>query len=182
MVNNSLEGILDFNHEGIKETAWCFQDKNFINLVQVKYPLIGGTVYDSNNHNRKGKILSSETLRKGKWLSIEDEGFGLKDITRATVEWQDGIIEKKRYSKDLLELKWCYNGMHILENGDDLTIYHPKTKKEVWSGLIEFREPKPFQDYLDAVLVPSDSMNVKQETWLKYFLKNYPAKLNPVNQ
>ncbi|MEA3379234.1 MAG: hypothetical protein U9Q69_06415 [Nanoarchaeota archaeon] len=103
-------------------------------------------------------------------------------LTRVTVEWDDGTIEHKRLSNTLLEEKWEYGGLHILQNGDKLTIYHPEDNKKIWSGPINLREHDLFTEDAFGLWIHTDQIGIKRETWAEYFFEKYPAKLILANK
>ncbi len=103
-------------------------------------------------------------------------------LTRATVKWEDGVTEQKRLSNTLLVDSWDYKGLHILENGDKLTIYHPDNKKKVWSGAINLREYNLFTKHASGLWIHADQIGIKRDVWAEYFFKRYPAELIPANK
>ncbi len=100
-------------------------------------------------------------------------------LTRATVEWEDGVIEPKRLSNTLLATSWSYEGIHILQNGDYLTIYHPDNKKEVWSGIINLKQHDLFTEHASGMWIHADQIEIERDVWAEYFFKEYRARLIP---
>ncbi len=77
---------------------------------------------------------------------------------------------------------WSYAGLHILEDGDQLTIFSKENPAEiVWAGKISLIE----HDFFTQTVGPhkfwihADQNGVDRETWGKWFLENYPAELIP---
>lgn len=63
--------------------------------------------------------------------------------------------------------KWSHKGLHILEDGDHLTIYSKDNpQEEVWSGVISLRQCRPFTQ-----------KGINKRTWTKWFFRGLPAKL-----
>lgn len=111
-----------------------------------------------------------------------DRPYGVPQngLTRATVEWEDGVIEPKRLSNTLLVTSWSYGGFHILQNRDHLTIYHPDNNKEVWSGVINLKQHNLFTEDASGMWIHADQIGIKRDVWAEYFFKGYPAKLIPI--
>src|SRR3989344_2536974 len=64
--------------------------------------------------------------------------------------------------------KWSQDGLHIVESGDQLTIYSPDNLEEVvWTG--------------EVSLVGVESLNMDQQTWKRFFIEEYPSTLTPAN-
>ncbi len=101
-------------------------------------------------------------------------------LTRATVDWEADVIEQKRLSNTLLVDSWSYEGLHILQNGDQLTIYHPDNKKEVWSGLINLKQHGLFTEHASGFWIHADQKGIERDVWAEYFFKGYHARLIPV--
>ena len=106
-------------------------------------------------------------------------GVPQNGLVRATVEWEDGVIELKRLSNILLVNSWSYEGLHILQNDDQLTIYHPDNKKEVWSGIINLKQYDLFTEHASGLWIHVDQIGIKRDVWAEYFFKEYPAELVP---
>lgn len=106
-------------------------------------------------------------------------GVPQNGLTRATVEWEDGVIEQKRLSNTLLATSWRYEGLHILQNGDHLTIYHPDNNKEVWSGVINLKQHDLFTEHASGWWIHADQIGIERNVWAEYFFKEYRARLIP---
>jgi len=77
---------------------------------------------------------------------------------------------------------WSYEGLHILENGDHLTIYHPDEGKEVWSGVINLKQYPLFTEDASGLWIHEEQIGIGRDVWAEYFFQEYPAKLIPVNK
>jgi len=67
---------------------------------------------------------------------------------------------------------WDYEGLYILEDGDQLTVFAKENPSEiVWSGTIKFD--------IDINHVDSTQEGVNRKQWVEWFEKNYPAALIP---
>ena len=79
---------------------------------------------------------------------------------------------------------WSYEGLHILKDGDQLTIYHPKSKEQVWSGCINLRPLPHFTESAKdperdvEMWIKEDQIGVEREIWAGYF-GHYKAELMP---
>lgn len=100
-------------------------------------------------------------------------------LTRVTVKWDDDIVELKRLSNTLLVTSWSYEGLHILQNGDQLTIYHPDNNNEMWLGIINLKQHDLFTQHASGLWIHADQKGIDREVWAKYFFEKYPAKLVP---
>ncbi len=106
-------------------------------------------------------------------------GIPLDGLTKATVEWEDGKIEKARLSTTLLVTNWDYKGLHILDDGDKLSIYHPKTNEGVWSGTIELQHYPVFTEHAEGLWIHADQKGMDRLSWARFFFEEYPARLQP---
>ncbi|MEA3379196.1 MAG: hypothetical protein U9Q69_06215 [Nanoarchaeota archaeon] len=106
-------------------------------------------------------------------------GIPQKALTRATVKWDDNKVEQKRLSNTLLKVSWSYEGLHILQNGDQLTIYHPDNNKKIWSGPINLREHNLFTEDASGRWIHAVQIGIERDVWAEYFFKKYPARLMP---
>ena len=73
---------------------------------------------------------------------------------------------------------WDYEGLHIIQNGDKLTIYNPDNKKKVWSGVIKFKQDGVFKHIYERQSYAYQK-GIEKNVWANYFYKKYPAKLIP---
>lgn len=75
---------------------------------------------------------------------------------------------------------WSYNGLHILDNGDKLTIFCPNSpNKVIWSGTINLKQYPIFTETALDFWIHADQIGIERDTWLMYFFNNYPAELIP---
>lgn len=104
-------------------------------------------------------------------------GVPQNGLTRSTIKWEDGAIQRKRLSTSLLVTNWDYDGLHVLENGDRLTIYHPDSKEEVWNGEIKLKRHKAFTEHASGMWIHADQVGIERDIWAEYFFGEYNAKL-----
>lgn len=73
---------------------------------------------------------------------------------------------------------WSYEGLHVLKDGDELTIYSKKNKEKVlWEGEISLKQHNLFTEHTSRLWIHADQKGINRETWANYFFKEYPAKL-----
>ena len=98
-------------------------------------------------------VFHSETGTEGGFWAFQDERF----------------IEPTRYS---------YDGLHILVDGDKLTIYSKDSSKSVvWSGIISLIPYPAFTEDVEGLWIHSDQRGVKRKEWAKFFCDEFPAEL-----
>ena len=74
--------------------------------------------------------------------------------------------------------KWSYDGLHVLEDNDELTIYLKEDpNKIVWSGKIELIQHPLFTESVRGMWIHTDQKGVGREIWARWFIEEYPAKL-----
>ena len=102
----------------------------------------------------------SETGTEGGSWAFQDERF----ITPPTKSHPDE--------------QWSYDGLHVLKDGDELTIYDKKhPKKVVWQGTISLTPFTVFKDDAFGMWIHNDQIGIDRETWAKFFMNENPAKL-----
>lgn len=161
----TLEGKLFlFSETGTEGGHWAFQDSQYISWEIATYGLRDGLEVRDVHKNRIGKISDCEILPG-------------KALTRATIAWSDGTIESKRQSDTLLIEQWNYKGLHILKNGNYLTILHPTERTTVWDGIIDLKPNKIFTEHANGMWIHADQNGISREEWSEFFFKSYPALL-----
>lgn len=71
-----------------------------------------------------------------------------------------------------------YAGLHILKNGDQLTIYDTfDSSKIVWEGVIKLIEYPPYTESVFGCWIHSDQIGINREVWARWFIQEYPASL-----
>lgn len=104
-------------------------------------------------------------------------GLAFGDVTRNIVEWEDGVVEE-RFSPTLLKEAWSYEGLHVLEDGDELTIYDKEdTEKVVWQGTIALTPFSVFQDSAYGMWIHNDQIGQERDLWARWFMNENPARL-----
>lgn len=147
-----LEGVCHFHSEtGTEGGYWAFQDKNFIKPNTTRFSCTKCNRYWDKKKNPNGP----PRLENGKYCLSGEHDF-------------------KSISKE----NWSYEGLHILENGDKLTIFSLNSPKIIlWSGTISLREYPLFTHHVFGLWVHSNQNGVEREKWAKWFFKGNPAQL-----
>ena len=100
----------------------------------------------------------SETGTEGGYWAFQDEKFIFQD--------EHGRAD------------WSYEGLHILEDGDWLTIFDPDDPdRVVWTGTIALIQLGLFTHHAFGYWIHADQEGVDREVWAEWFLKEYPATL-----
>ncbi len=77
---------------------------------------------------------------------------------------------------------WSYKGLHLLEDGDYLTIYDKRDlHRMVWSGVIKLTQYASFTQEVFGCWIHADQDGVDRQTWGQWFLEEYPAILVPAH-
>ena len=155
-----------------------------------------------NNTSLEGKLfLYSETGTEGGYWAFQDSRFISSNTTRYSCKKCNLYWDKEKEpmpaapeptSKDSLpnccspddhhfkpvcEENWSYEGLHVLEDGDQLTIYHPNNNKKVWSGVIALKQHPMFTEDASGLWIHADQIGIDRKIWAEYFFKEYRAKL-----
>lgn len=78
---------------------------------------------------------------------------------------------------------WSYKGLHILKDGDRLTIFHPEKKNKIlWSGVIRLKKYPMLYKTAYGFWISSEQTGTPPEKWVKWFFREYPAKLIPAKK
>lgn len=76
------------------------------------------------------------------------------------------------------DLSWLNEGLHLLKDGDYLTIYSLADPTQVvWEGRILLRQYPPFKEDASGFWIHSDQEGVERERWARWFFDKHPAEL-----
>jgi len=104
----------------------------------------------------------SETGTEGGYWAFQDEQF----------------IEPP--TKDMPSGRWSYDGLHLLEDGDQLTIYSKGSPRLVeWSGIIQLHQYPLFSEDASGMWIHADQVGVNRDWWAKFFFEDYAAEYTP---
>lgn len=165
--SNTLKGVCFlFSETGTEGGVWAFQDSEFI-----------------------AKDVPSPFCKKcGKYLDRQKKYKNLKLIKAlpVTQELLDGKEPPEcpdgRHERGVGDT-WSYEGLHILENGDQLTIFSPDNLTQVvWSGTISLRQHPLFTKDASGLRIHADQEGIDRKVWATYFFRKYPAKLIPIRK
>ncbi len=95
--------------------------------------------------------------------------------TRITVDWNDGSVQHKVLSDDLLVEQSDYKGLHMLKNEDVLKVIDPITKQIICEGQLNKIPLKIFSQTRKGHF---DQINQSNNcNWERYFTENFDAEL-----
>ena len=155
-----LKGVCNlFSETGNEGGYWAFQDSSFI-TKNVPRPFCRkcGKYLDPQKH---GSIIIERAWSLNQALSGEEppdcpEGEHERDVGDS----------------------WSYEGLHILKDGDELTIFSPDNPTQVvWSGIIDLHQVLSFDEFASGFRIHTDQKGIDREAWARYFLDGYPAEL-----
>jgi len=167
---HAIVGVLQFFSEtGTEGGSWAFQDRRFI------------------RHN----VGMGYCRKCGKWLrrrqykNIQVERVSrldpeaIEEIERVGTAAEPPYCHEREHEEQVGDA-WDYEGLHILRDGDRLTIYdRADPSKIVWDGTIRLKRYKMFTQDAFGLWIHADQEGVPRETWAQWFLKQYPARLVP---
>lgn len=100
----------------------------------------------------------SETGTEGGYWAFQDKRF---------------ITEDPTYGP-----QYAYEGLHILENGNELTIFDLENSNEiVWQGTIALRTFGSFCKEIDGCWIRAEQIDAPRLHWAEWFFNEYPAQL-----
>lgn len=99
------------------------------------------------------------------------------ELSRVTVNWNNGSIEIKRLSNTLLIEGWDYNGLHILKETDLLKVYNSSTNEKICEGQINQIPLKLFSQKIKGHFENLNENIEVKSNWEKYFTEQYSAEL-----
>lgn len=93
----------------------------------------------------------------------------------ARVCWAEGHEEWELLHPEGM---WSYEGLHVLEDGDQLTIYSRDAPEEiVWEGEIALEAHPLFTEEAGGMWIHADQRGVSRDQWAKWFFEEHPARL-----
>jgi len=162
-----LKGILNLHSEtGTEGGYWAFQEGRYIrkNIPRGYCKNCGRSLKEQD-----GAIQVAQIYTINKELLEELKRTGkLPEIP----ECPDGKHEEE------IADSWDYKGLHVLNDGDQLTIYSLEDPtKIVWSGVIRHRVHPLFTKSVFGFWIHTDQIGVSRKRWATWFFKNNPATL-----
>lgn len=164
----TYEGVLVFHSEtGTEGGYWALQDKKFMNIPDDSQ-LCGACGYmreyvEGVRHQDDLQAVQSVPLSSA--ISDKMPDACLSGDHKWELQFPDGA--------------WSYEGLHVLDDGDRLTIYDKEKPEEtVWEGTISLTPLTVFQESVfGGIWIHNDQIGVARETWANWFLEQYPARL-----
>lgn len=170
-------GVLHlFSETGTEGGYWALQDEKYITYEQSDWGLFAHRkVADPLDIARRGVVRVSRH-RDGREASSLKPG----DVVDLEIEWKDGVTDV-RPSDDILAETWSYDGLVLLNTGDELTIYDKIEPEQVaWQGLVNLishDELRVGPTLKHPFRLHHDQTGVDQNQWASWFLKGLPAKV-----
>ncbi|MDP3640512.1 MAG: hypothetical protein Q8R53_04930 [Nanoarchaeota archaeon] len=161
-----LEGVLSLHSEtGTEGGYWAFQDSCHIQKNVPKGYCKNCGIYMKEQSGplkvTRVTVLDDEVMRE----------YGLTGKIKEKPDCANGEHEEE------IGESWSYEGLHLLQDGDHLTIYHPDNKKEAWSGVINLKRYDLFTEHASGMWIHADQIGIERDVWAEYFFEKYPAKL-----
>lgn len=94
--------------------------------------------------------------------------------TRVSVNWNDGVTEHKKMTKELLVESWDFKGMNQLNETDYLKVYALDSEKIICEGQIN---EIPLSLFSHTSKGHFEQIKDRSTDWEKYFNENYHAEL-----
>ncbi len=125
----------------------------------------------SNIELKDGSLISMG----GTPTSIPNRPYGIpkNGLTRVTVKWSNGEVEKKRLSDTLLVEGWSYEGLHHLKETDYLIVKDPVTNEIICEGQLDLIPLTVFSQTKNGHFESN-----KSDMWQRYFTDKYFAELH----
>jgi hypothetical protein len=71
-----------------------------------------------------------------------------------------------------------YDGLHLLESGDALTIFDPTDRpRVVWQGVVDLSKTTTYEEAIAGLWIHNRQAGVDDQTWLRWFEEGFPAVL-----
>lgn len=154
-----LKGVLHFHTEtGTEGGHWSFYDGEFITPNTTRF-----TCKKCGLYWDKARETEADVLQKAQTSNIPGLAYC-------------GEHDFQLVSKD----NWCYEGLHILGNGDHLKIFSKeKTEGVIWEGEINLKQHELFTEHAGGLWIHSDQIGIDRDTWSSWFFEGLPAELTP---
>ena len=75
------------------------------------------------------------------------------------------------------EMRWSYDGLKLLQNGDRLEVRDPDSGETLWVGVVALEPVAWGKETAGSLWVRQLPENVEREQWQEWFLGRYPATL-----
>lgn len=147
-------------------------------------------------------MFESSTGTEGGWWAFQDDGYrGIRDDEVFRCERCGLWWDKKKnpqappvwtgesfghhceptehsFALNWPEGRWSYYGLHVLGDGDRLTIYDKHDLNAiVWEGVIDMVRLPQFTEAVEGMWVNVEQIGVERGLWTRWFFHEYPAVL-----
>src|SRR2546421_114555 len=100
------------------------------------------------------------------WYRLEREGWPSRDSETDEIE------------QFIKGDQWSYDGLHVLNNGNTLTVFEKGGGGAVlWHGVIDLVEHELFTEAVSGMWIHHDQRGIERRRWAKWFLQEFPAEL-----
>lgn len=158
-----LRGVLHFHSEtGTEGGYWAFQDERHIAPNTTRFACTKCGAYWDKTDDPVGP--NAESHPEG-----EDNGFGNPFCAPNAHDFQ--LVSPE---------DWSYEGLHVLKDGDELTVYDKDDPAKVaWSGTIKLRQFDLFTEHASGMWIHADQEGMPRDEWAALFFAQCPATLVP---
>lgn len=197
---NTYTGILHFHSEtGTEGGHWAMQDERFMGLknehseAQFHCPRCGRvwdksrdleepkpsfTYFDEESGYYQG---SDHPIADGRTWFRGEEPDSVNDLfTKSSNATSQECFDKGHQQWDPMypDGTWSYEGLHVLKDGDKLTVLDPKDpEKELWTGEIKLIHHPLFSEDAGGMWIHADQEGFPREEWAKMFFMEFPCRL-----
>lgn len=162
-------------------TLWTFAGPNARPepVPQFLYYRPGWTGPEGQNYIG-GYFGSDEWLEDGQTKFGDEPDGSINDVYTRTRNAKARECKENGHAWELWEEgpSWSYEGLHVLHDGDHLTVYSPDDKKHVvWEGEIKLKQHALFTEHAGGMWIHADQEGIDRETWAQMFFDGYPCRL-----
>ncbi len=205
-MTKTLKGQLNFYSEtGTEGGYWAFQDETFTHLFppnQWRCPRCGrvwdkdrvpeepkpsfsywrdgwtedGTTYMGGYFGKDEPHPELPLCRPGDEDSLDCRWNAERNATSLDC-YENGHAEWQSPAERWPDGIWSYEGLHVLNDGDHLTIWDEDRTEQVWDGVIDLCEHDLFTEGAGGMWIHADQKGIPREMWSEWFFRGLPADL-----
>jgi hypothetical protein len=163
-MSGSLEAYFETGSEG---TWWAFLDERFCHIP---------------DDTRRCRQCGTYPPIIGAGLLVPTRSVPLSDLDEnltmpPTCEELDPPLPHE-FELAYPDGRASYEGLHLLENGDALTIFDPQERtRVVWQGVVDLGPTTTYEDEIAGLWIHNRQAGVDAETWMRWFAEGFPATL-----
>lgn len=178
---DTTSGKLEFHSEtGTEGGYYTLQNAEHITYEVSNWGIFNnGHVYDPDDVFRRGRVRGSYKRDGTPFESSKPGDISLLDIT-----WEDEKTDTARPSNTVLIEQWGYDGLLMLNNGDNLNIFEKGIgSTALWEGTVELIEQNPYAkgsfapSNMASHHIPQNTGPVSPEQWTQWFFERRWATL-----